>query len=327
MITGAEANVRIDAWLAARPEVGSRARAREWIERGKIFLNGRELTFERAGQRLVAGDEVALWADRPGSSRAQPRDVVAQRRRLRVVFEDAHLLVADKPPGMLVEPLPGDPTEVTMVDLVADHLRGEPASTALVVHRIDRDTSGLVLFAKTSRDQESLKRQFERRTAERVYLAVLSGRPVDDEGTWIDTLVWDKVRLRQRRARPDDRAGKEAVLTCRTLERFADATLVEVSLVTGKRNQIRAQAALRGHPLVGEKIYRARAASARRSTSPGDVRPRASEPGVVEFPRQALHATRLAFRHPATGEKVTLTSPAPADLRQLIARLRRAGPR
>ncbi|MGE5361816.1 MAG: RluA family pseudouridine synthase, partial [Bacteroidales bacterium] len=256
-ITAAEAGGRIDAWLAAREEVGSRARAREWVERGKVFLNGREITFAAAGHRLAAGDEVALWVDRPGSSQRQSRDVVAHRDSLHIVFEDAALVVVDKPAGILVEPLPGDDAEVTLRDLIADRLRSAGGARALVVHRIDRDTTGLVVFAKDARAQAVLKRQFERRTARRVYLAVVSGTLRERDGTWTDALVWDKSRLVQRRARRDDprTVVKEATASYRVLEQFDDATLLEVRLHTGKRNQIRVQAALRHHPLVGEHIY------------------------------------------------------------------------
>jgi 23S rRNA pseudouridine1911/1915/1917 synthase len=343
IVSDDEAGARIDAWLARRREVGSRARAREWIERGKVFLNTREVTFDRGGERVRAGDEIAVWVDRPGSSRPRSRALVTRRGSLRILFDDERLIVVDKPAGLLVEPLPGDRSEVTLRDLVADRVGG---GDALVVHRIDRDTSGLVVFARDERAQLALKRQFERRTAERVYLAVLCGRVPQAEGTWTDALVWDKARLVQRRARPDDQRAKEAVASCKVVERFDNATLVEVRLVTGKRNQIRIQAALRHHPLVGERIYRSRTSSEVRSPK-SEVRPSTrsivagpparqprwgarGEPAgsrgpksEVEFPRQALHAARLVFRHPETGARVEFEAPLPADLRQLIARLRR----
>ncbi len=312
-----EAGLRVDAWLARQPEVGSRARAREWIERGKVFRGGVEVTFDRAGDRVGAGDEIVAWTDRPGSSRRRPRDLVTRRDALRVVFEDVALLVADKPSGLLVEPLPGDASEVTLRDLVSDHLR---TRDALVVHRIDRDTSGLVLFAKDAVAQAALKRQFERRTAERRYLAVLHGR-LPSEGTWKDRLVWDKTRLVQRRADGDDERARDAEASYRVLEQFDVAALVEVRLVTGKRNQIRIQAALRHHPVVGERIYRSSGSSARRAASAVGTK---SGVGDIPFPRQALHASRLAFRHPQTGRRVELETPLPDDMRRLLTRLRRA---
>jgi len=322
VVTAAEADIRLDAWLAKRAEVGSRSRARDWIARGKVLHNQQEVTFDRAGVRVQEGDEIAVWMDRPGSSRPRLREVVTRRDALRIVFEDDSLLVADKPPGLLVEPLPGERSEVTLHDLVADHLRhggpsraraagragGAGSPEALVVHRIDRDTSGLVLFAKNEPAQFALKRQFERRTAQRTYVAVLEGRLTPLEGTWQDHLVWDKTRLRQRRATEDDEpAAKEAVASYKVIEQMEQAAVVEIRLVTGKRNQIRVQAALRRHPLIGERIYRR-----------GD-RPSAAPP----FERQALHASRLAFRHPRTGAHVHFEAPLPDDLRRLIAGLRR----
>jgi 23S rRNA pseudouridine1911/1915/1917 synthase len=305
-IAGREAGERLDAWLAGREEVASRSRAREWIERGKVFLNGHEVTFEHAGERLRQGDQVRLWMDRPGTSQPRSRDIVALGAALRVVFEDEHLVVLDKTPGMLVEPLPGETGEVTLADLVADHLRNQLPARALVVHRIDRDTSGLVLFAKHEKAQLALKRQFERRTADRTYIAVLSGALRQPEATWTDTLVWDKARLAQRVVRPgEETVGKQAIARVRALERFGKrATLVEVRLVTGKRNQIRVQAALRHHPLVGERFY------ARPERSP------------LPFERQALHAASLAVRHPATGIRRQFSAPLPPDMRDLVARLR-----
>ncbi len=331
IVADGDAGLRVDAWLARQPEVGSRTRAREWIERGKVLRGGVEVTFDRAGERVRAGDEIVAWVDRPGSSRARSRDLVTRRHALRVVLEDASLLVADKPPGLLVEPLPGDRSEVTLRDLVSDHLR---TRDALVVHRIDRDTSGLVLFAKNSAAQTALKRQFERRTAERVYIAVLHGHLAEKEGTWKDALVWDRTRLAQRRARPDDDRGKQAISSYRVLEQVGRASVVEITLVTGKRNQIRIQAALRHHPLVGERIYRSSSSEVRGPKSElqgpkSDVRgrrpSRSSEvrgPESEVFPRQALHAARLAFRHPETGKRVEIEAPFPADMRDLIERLR-----
>jgi 23S rRNA pseudouridine1911/1915/1917 synthase len=308
-VVGAEAaGRRLDGWLARRPEIGSRGRAREYLARGKLFLNGRELSVADQARRLRPGDRLMLWEDRPGSARPVPRPIARARSRLRVVFEDRALVVVDKPPGLLVEPLPGrEASEVTLVDLVADHLRGSRHARPLVVHRIDRDTSGLVVFARDRATQTALKRQFAARRVERVYLAVVEGRLEPAEGTWVDRLRWDAERRRQRPARAGDPKAREAVAHYRVVERFAAATLVEVRLVTGKRNQIRLQAALRGHPLVGERQYR------------HGRRPPASVPG---HGRQALHAARLAFDHPATGERITLEAPLAADLVRLVETLR-----
>lgn len=306
-IGGDDAGQRLDAWLARQPEVGSRPKARAWLERGKVFLNGSPAGFPDAGRRLAAGDDVRLWIDRPGTAGAGPRGLGASRHLLRIVYEDAALIAADKPPGLLVEPLPGERGELTLLELVADHLREAVRLRPLVVHRIDRDTSGLVLFARTRAAQDALKEQFERREPERIYLAVLAGVVEPVRGRWRDQLVWDKDRLLQRKAHPREARAKEAIAGYRVLEQFDEAALVEVSLVTGKRNQIRVQAGLRGHPVIGEKLYRFGAPPDR---------------GALAFPRQALHAARLGFVHPTTGKRLRLEAPVPEDFQTLLKRLR-----
>ncbi|HEY3380392.1 MAG TPA: RluA family pseudouridine synthase [Vicinamibacterales bacterium] len=304
------AGTRLDAWLAARPEIGSRGKARDAIECGKIFLNDKELVFTDAGRRLSAGDRVGFWPDRPGSSRPRTREIVASREALDLVYEDDSLIVVNKPPGWLVEPLPGEARgEVTLRDLLADHLRSALRVRPYVVHRIDRDTSGLVVFALSQDVREAVKAQFERRTPERIYLAVVNGRIEPTSGVWRDKLVWDAERLVQKRAHGQEERAKDAEARFRVVEQFRHQALIEVSLVTGKRNQIRVQAGSRGYALVGERVYRF-----------GRARDEKTEPA---FPRQALHAARLAFRHPATRRRVEFAAPLPNDLRALIDRLRK----
>jgi 23S rRNA pseudouridine1911/1915/1917 synthase len=253
---------------------------------------------------------VGLWIDRPGSAKAGDRAVHDLKDLLRVVLEDAALLVVDKPAGLLVEPLPDrEGQEVTLLDLLAGYFHHDVRTRLFVVHRIDRDTSGLVLFARTPAARDDLKAQFEQRTPQRVYQAVLEGTVQPLRGTWRDQLAWDAERLRQRKAHATDARAKEAVAEFAVLEQFEQAALVEVSLVTGKRNQIRVQAGVRGHPLLGERQYR--------FGSPPEP------PGVPHIGRQALHAWRLGFRHPSTGLPVTLTAEPPPDFAQLVAELRK----
>ena len=204
-------------------------------------------------------------------------------------------------------PLPRQPDAPSVYDRLERYLRPQ-RRRPFVVHRIDRDTSGLVVFAKDPRTQQALKRQFIRRDPQRVYLTVVYGHPRPKEGTWRDRLVWDRKTLMQKRTGHRDPGSMEAVSHYRVLEEFRDASLVEVRLETGKRNQIRVQAGLHGHTLVGERMY-----------VHGAGTPRPSE-----FPRQALHASRLAFRHPSDDRELQFEAPLPGDLRDLLARLRRA---
>jgi 23S rRNA pseudouridine1911/1915/1917 synthase len=310
-VTADEAGLRLDLWLVRHGGAGSRSRAAAWLERGKVFVNGVEAGVADASRRVSAGDRVAIWMDRPGSARVADRAVADARPLLSVLHEDEAIVVVDKPAGLIVEPLPGeaDP-EATVLDLLADRYRHLPRAKVHVVHRIDRDTSGLVLFARTAAARDHLKAQFERRTPRRLYQAVVLGAVEEDAAVWEDQLAWDRTALRQRRAHGRDAGAKEAVARVRALERFAAATLIEVSLVTGKRNQIRVQAAMRGHPLLGERQYRF-------SAPPEPA-------GLPRIERQALHAWRLGFTHPATGKAVTYTSPLPDDFTALLRALRRS---
>ena len=309
VIAADAAGMRLDLWLVRHGGAGSRSRAAAWLERGKVFVDGQAAGPGEAAHRLTAGARVGVWIDRPGSARAADRAAADRRHLLAVVAEDAAFVVADKPAGMIVEPLPGrGGDEVTLLDLLEHHFRHEPRMSLHVVHRIDRDTSGLVLVARTAEARDALKAQFERRTPVRVYQAVLEGTIRPLRGTWSDQLAWDAAHLRQRKAHATDVRGKEAVAEYTVVEQFELAALVKVSLVTGKRNQIRVQAGLRGHPLVGERQYRF-----------GAPAPAAGLPGAD---RQALHAWRLGFRHPSTGRPVTLTAELPDDFRRLLAALR-----
>src|SRR5688572_21329193 len=291
-------DVRLDKFLAAIERLGSRKRVATALERGKVFVNDVEVGRGDASRRLQAGDVVRVWLDRPGSARRRGGPV--EFGRLQILFEDDHLLVVNKPAGVLSVPLPHDDPTPSVYSMLEEHLRGHRHRHPFIVHRIDRDTSGLVLFAKTSRAQEALKEQFRRRKPERVYLALVYGHP-PPSGTWRDVLVWDKTALVQRETHPSDPRGKEAIAEYRVVESMTETSLLEVRLHTGKRNQIRIQARLRGHTLVGERRY---------VYGPAEIRP-------IDFPRQALHAQRLTFHHPADGRELRFEAPLPEDFADL----------
>jgi len=226
-------------------------------------------------------------------------------KQLDILYEDRLLLVLNKPAGLLSVPLPRKMDAPSVYDYLEAYLRPSKRRP-FVVHRIDRDTSGVVLFAKDPRTQQALKRQFLRHEPERVYLAVVYGHPEPKAGTWRDHLVWDRKALIQKRTHRRDPAGAEAVCDYRVVEELRDASLIDVRLQTGKRNQIRIQARLRGHTLVGERRY---------VFGPDALRP-------IDFPRQALHAYRLAFRHPVDGREMRFEAPLPDDFSALLVRLR-----
>ena len=303
-IGDADAGARLDKFLAGADRAGSRPRALAALERGKVFVNGAEVAPADAGRRLAAGDVVRLWMDRPGSARKRPR--TGTSGPIDVVYEDDDVLVVNKPAGLLTVPLERKADARSVYDWIVERDRGRGKRRPLVVHRIDQDSSGLVVFAKHAAAREALQAQFRKREPERVYQAVLHGRVTPRHGTWRDHLVWDTKSLIQKAADPGDVRALEAVADYRVVETFRTASLLEIRLRSGRRNQIRIQARLRGHSLVGEERYVGSEAE-----------------GGVQFTRQALHAARLSFRHPSDGRPLVFTAPLPRDMQDLLARLRR----
>jgi 23S rRNA pseudouridine1911/1915/1917 synthase len=313
-VTAVDAGVRLDKFLASPDRLRSRSRVATALAHGRVFVNEAEVGMAQAAARLAVDDIVCVWVDRPGSARGRPDPSNLRlgpgtaRAGLRILFEDDDVMVLDKPAGLLSVPLDARDAAVSLLEQVEDYLRPRGKLRPLVVHRIDRDTSGLVVFAKHLRAQRALKDQFRRREPERVYWAAVYGVPEPAAGTWRDRLVWDERASIQKQTRPGDPQGMDAICEYRVLERFAGTSLIEVRLHTGKRNQIRIQARLRGHTLVGEQRY---------TYGPGQLRP-------IVFPRHALHAHRLAFRHPADSRLLRFEAPVPADLTQLLEQLRRS---
>lgn len=304
-VSQAEAGQTLDKYLAAPDRLGSRSKAATARERGKIFVNDGEAGPKDIRLRLKSGDEIRLWEDRPGSARRRPTPFTSGP--LRILYEDQHLIVLNKPAGLLAVPLERRGEEASIFDQIEDHLRSHGKRKPLVVHRIDRDTSGVVLFAKDGHAHAVLKQQFRERTPERVYLAVVYGHPVPESGIWRDHLAWDGKALIQKETHRNDPRAAEAISQYRVVETFESTSLIEVRLTTGKRNQIRIQARLRGHTLVGEVRY---------TYGPDELRP-------IAFKRQALHAWRLGFVHPVEQKPMTFEAPLPDDMKKLIAELRR----
>ena len=301
-----DAGLRLDKFLAAPERLRSRAAAATALARGKIYLNAIEVGVTDAARRLIAGDIVRVWIDRPGSAKARPR--IGRAGVLDVVYEDDDLIVVNKPAGLLSVPLERNPDVPSVYELIEDRYRSHGKRRPLVVHRIDQDTSGLVVFAKNEQTQQRLKTQFARREPVRIYLALVHGHPEPSSGIWRDRLVWDTRALIQKETQARDPKGTEAVSEYRLIESFRDASLIEVRLRTGRRNQIRIQAQLRGHPLVGEPRY---------VDSPETLR-------TITFGRQALHAHQLRCQHPSDGRTMMFEAPLPKDFEDLLARLRRA---
>jgi 23S rRNA pseudouridine1911/1915/1917 synthase len=287
------AGLRLDQALARMFPQYSRSRLQAWLASGHIRVDGGRPS-PRATVR--GGERVALAP--PPAPDATPR---AQKMPLRIVHEDAALLVIDKPAGLVVHPGAGVPDRTLMNALLAHapQLAGVPR--AGIVHRLDKDTTGLIVVAKTVAAQVSLVRQLAERSMRRVYWAVVQGDP--PASGVIDAPVGRDARQRTRMA--VTRRGKDAVTRYRVLERYGRAALLEVRLETGRTHQIRVHFQHIRHPLVGEATYR-------RGTRHG-----------VSFTRQALHAAELSLVHPASGERMTWRAAPPADFKRLLASLRR----
>jgi len=264
-----------DRLRALHPGASGRS-LKQWLEAGRVRVNGGVV---RRGDPPVAhGERVELGPPPPPPFPAP----------LRLVHEDEHLLVVDKPPGLLTIADAGERHRTTY-RLLRDWIEAAGGRRIFVVHRLDRETSGLLVFAKSPPVKQALQKQFELRTPERLYQARVDGIVREDEGTLTSRLTEDRS-LRIRPTRDPDR-GREAITRYRVLERFQDSTLLELKLVTGRRGQIRAQLAAMGHPVVGDRAYGSR-----------------RDP----FKRVCLHATRLGFMHP-DGRRVTFESRPPSS--------------
>ncbi len=288
------AGMRLDQALARMFPQYSRNRLQAWLKDGHIRLDGAVVE----SRRMVSGGERVELSPPKLPDAAAPR---AQRMPLKVVHEDADIIVIDKPAGLVVHPGAGVP-DCTLLNALLAHapaLAGVPR--AGIVHRLDKDTSGLLVVAKNVSAQASLAAQLASRSVKRVYLAVVQGDPRASGA--IDAPVGRDARSRTRMA--VTRRGKEARTNFRVLERYGHAALVECRLETGRTHQIRVHFQHIRHPLVGDPVYR-------RGTR-----------HTASFSRQALHAAELSLVHPRSGRQMSWRAPVPADMAALIDALRR----
>ena len=293
---------RLDRAITAAPGVGTRSRAKQLIDAGHVRVGG----VRRKGAYVVAaGMRVAIELPAP-----EPLAVEPEALPLVVLYEDGDLLAVDKPPGMVVHPAPGA-RRGTLVNALAHRFGaltgvGAPGRPG-IVHRLDRDTSGVLLVARTTAALESLARQFRERTIEKRYLAIVRGTLEPAAGT-IDRPIGRHPRERKRMAVRTHR-GRAAVTRWKVLERFPGATLVGLAPETGRTHQLRVHLAALGHPILGDAVY-------------GKKGARSSDLGLA---RQALHAEEIRFAHPSSGERLVVRSALPADLESVLVRLRQAG--
>lgn len=315
---------RLDRYLTTRITFMSRTKLAELIAAGGATVNGRP---GKASTKLRLGDVVEVVIPEPPSGRITPEEIP-----LTVLFEDEHLIVLNKQPDIIVHPARSE-NSGTMINALAWHFAhvsggalsgvGTDFARPGVVHRLDRNTTGCIVFAKTDEAHWKLATQFEKRTADKRYLALVEGR-VEPDGQVIDKPIGPhqsrEKGFREKMVVRRDDLGKPSVTICRVRERYRDHarpvgaqdfTLVELELKTGRTHQIRVHLSTEGWPIVGDDMYGGRVL--------------ADDTGEPLIARQALHAALLAFEHPITGQPLAFTAEPPPDLLAAVAYLRTKG--
>lgn len=285
---------RIDKQLGHHFNQFSRSQLQKWIKDGHVLVNGKQV---KSKYQLAVGDQVEIVPEQPQKIDLEPEDIP-----LDIVYEDDDVIVVNKPQGMVVHPAPGHPDH-TLVNALLYH---SPLSTINgefrpgIVHRIDKDTSGLLMVAKNDMAHCSLAAQLKAKTNKREYVALVHGVIKENQGT-IDAPLGRSLKDRKKQAVVAD--GRHAVTHFRVLERFRHYTLVACRLETGRTHQIRVHMKYIGHPLAGDPLYG----------------PRKTLPGNGQY----LHARLLGFKHPRTGKQMTFTAPLPEYFSKMLEHLRR----
>jgi 23S rRNA pseudouridine1911/1915/1917 synthase len=318
-LTARQEPIRIDKYILNRIEGATRNKIQQAIEEGLILVNGERV---KSNHKVRPHEEIVVYDSRE----TIPTDIIPEEMPLNIIYEDEHLLVVDKPAGVVVHPGSGNYTG-TLVNGLAWHLNPADDKNRIIdlprvglVHRIDKDTTGLLLVAKSELAMQHLAAQFKKHTVHRRYVALAWGNFENDEGT-IDAHIGRNLRFRKKMdAFPDGDHGKHAITHYKVLERFHYVSLLEFRLETGRTHQIRVHTRLIGHPLFNDSTY-----GGDRIVK-GTVHAKYKQ--FVEncfklLPRQALHARELGFLHPATQERMLFESAMPDDMQQVIDRWRK----
>jgi 23S rRNA pseudouridine1911/1915/1917 synthase len=296
---------RLDRALAAAVPTLSRERLKALIGAGRV-TGPTGIAVRDPAVKAVPGGAYEVTVPEPAAPHNQPQDLA-----LDIVFEDDHLLVVDKPAGMVVHPAAGNPDR-TLVNALLHHCAGRLSGIGGVarpgiVHRIDKDTSGLLVVAKTDLAHEGLAAQFARHDLDRRYLAIVAGRPNPARGI-VDAPLARSSSNRKKMAIVENGRGKRAVTHYAMLASLADSALVECRLETGRTHQVRVHMSSIGHPLLGDPVYGSRKAHR-------ELLKR------LDFERQALHAAQLGFIHPVTRSSLSFKSAVPSDMQELLSAL------
>jgi 23S rRNA pseudouridine1911/1915/1917 synthase len=309
IVTESHTGKRLDMFIQHHEAYSSRNRIQALIKDGLVQVNGKP---EKPGYKVKPGDSVTLeLPERP------VREVLPENIPLHVVFEDDHMVVLNKPPGLVVHPAPGN-YRGTLVNALLFHYGSLPSSgkgsadgegsereRAGIVHRLDKDTSGVIVVARTEQALKALTKQFKDRVVQKKYLALVSGVIKKGSGT-IEAAIGRHVKERQKIS-VHTASPREAVTLYKVKERFMNATLVEVEIKTGRTHQIRVHMAHLGFPVLGDRVY-------------GGVK--VARLGPLTIGRQMLHAESLSLLHPVTGTPLTFSAPPPQDMATVMASLR-----
>jgi 23S rRNA pseudouridine1911/1915/1917 synthase len=303
---------RIDLFLTNHIQNATRTKVQRAIEDGTVLVNGRSV---RSSHQVAPGEIIHITLPK-----APPQDVLAENIPLDIPYEDEHLLIVNKPAGMVVHPAYGNYTG-TLVNALLYHCNSLPApedpTRPGIVHRLDKDTSGLLVVAKTDTAHAHLARQFARRTIQREYQAIVWGIFPEPAGV-IETLLGRSKSDRKKMAVV--REGKLAITEYAVLEQFRYLSLIKLKLRTGRTHQIRVHLAHIHHPVFGDPAYNGR----QLTWGPGAARQKGEVQTFLKIlPRQALHAKTLGFLHPATGKMVSFSSSLPDDMTQVLDSLKK----
>ncbi len=310
-VTQKDQGKRIDQFLSETDLRLSRSQAKILIEKGQVFLNQRPI---KPSTRLKSGDLISGILPEP-----EPLSLLPEPISLSILYEDASLIVINKPPGMVVHPAPGNPSG-TLVNALLYHCRDLSGINGTlrpgIVHRLDKDTSGVIVVAKEDEAYHHLIRQFKNRRIEKRYLAIVYGSFKEKEGL-IDLPIGRHPHERKRMS-TRTKKGREAITRWKVLEEFDGFSLLEIHPRTGRTHQIRVHLASIGHPLLGDTLYG-------RKGRAGAFQDPLIKECLKKMGRQALHSFRLKFLHPKTGEPVEFMAPLPPDMEEVIKTLRSKG--
>jgi 23S rRNA pseudouridine1911/1915/1917 synthase len=309
------AGKRLDSYLVARFQDYSRSVIQKLIDAHAVLVNDQPV---KASFHVRTGDRIRIWLPQLAADLPTPEDIP-----LKLVFEDEALVVVDKPPNMVMHPAKGN-WSGTMVNALQFHFENLStiggAERPGIIHRLDRDTTGLVVVAKDDKAHRLLAAQFENRTTHKEYQALVYGEP-DRDSDYIERPIGHHPTIREKMAiRSVVEGGKSANTFYQVLERFNGYALVRCKILTGRTHQIRVHLTHIGHPIVADRMY---ANNRARLTVADLAGPAAPDADRVLIERQALHAFRLHFTHPLTGEALEFESPPPEDFRSALEALRR----